>query len=420
MSKHIVILCALDTKGEEASYLKRLIEDRGMDTVLIDTGFGGEATISSDISAEEVANAGGGDITEIRASRDTGKMASIMSKGAIIKVQELSAKGQCDGIISFGGVSNTTLATNVMKTLPFGIPKFMVSSGASMPAYAARFIGTKDITMMHSVIDISGLNDLTRAVLERAAGGICGMVAASGGAVEPVSDSPLIAVTTFKFCEGCAHQVKELLEKKGYTVIPFHAQGMGDAAMEELIGQGLMDGIIDIVPAGVSEQLFGGNRAAGPHRLEAAGRRGIPQVIAPSGFDMISCGPLERRDTGDPLWTRHRLAQRKIFIPDEFRVQARTSADELRDIAAAVAEKLNRSEGPVRFFIPTRGWSTLSVQGAELYEPETDAVFAPALKDHLRPDIEVSEKDTELNSPEFAAVLVEALEGMIDRSKQEE
>jgi len=420
MSKHIVILCALDTKGEEASYLKQLIEDKGMNTVLVDTGFGGEATISSDISAVEVAKAGGGDITEIRASRDTGKMASIMCEGAIIKVQELFTKGQCDGIISFGGVSNTTLATNVMKMLPFGIPKFMVSSGASMPAYAAKFIGTKDITMMHSVIDISGLNDLTKAVLERAAGGICGMVAASGGAVEPVNDSPLIAVTTFKFSDACTHHVIELLKKKGYTVIAFHAQGMGDAAMEELIDQGLMDGIIDIVPAGVSEQLFGGNRAAGPHRLEAAGRRGIPQAIAPSGFDMISCGPLERRDTGDPLWTRHRLAQRKIFIPDEFRVQARTSADELRDIAAAVAEKLNRSEGPVRFLIPTRGWSTLSVKGAELYEPETDAVFAPALKGHLRPDIEVNEKDTDLNSPEFAAMLVEALQGMIDQSKQEE
>ena len=178
MSKHIVILCALDTKGEEANYLRELIKAKGMDVVLVDTGFGGKPTIPSDIPAQEVAKAGGGGIDEISASKNTGTLALIMGKGAIIKVQELLTKGQCDGAISFGGVSNTTLATSVMKTLPFGIPKFMVSSSASMPAYAAKFIGTKDITMMHSVVDISGLNDLTKAVLERAAGGICGMVGA--------------------------------------------------------------------------------------------------------------------------------------------------------------------------------------------------------------------------------------------------
>ncbi len=411
--KHIVILCSLDTKGNEASYLKELITAKGMQPILVDTGFGGEAMIPTAISSEEVAKAGGVDIVALRDSEDTGEASRIMAEGAAIKVRELSEKGQCDGIVSFGGVSNTTLATNVMKTLPFGIPKFMVSSAASMPAYAAKFIGTKDITMMHSVVDISGLNDLTKAVLERAAGGICGMAEASGGAVEPVSDSPLIAVTTFKFSEICSQRVMGLLEKKGYAVIPFHAQGMGDRAMEKLIDQGLFDGVVDVVPAGVSEHLLSGNRDAGPHRLEAAGRKGIPQVITPCGFDMLSCGPLGRRDTDDILWTKRGLAERKIFIPDEFRVQARSSADELRAIAAVVAEKLNRAKGPVRFFIPTQGWSALSFKGADLHDPEADAVFAPALREHLRDDIEVSEEEIDLNSVEFAKVLVEALEGMM-------
>jgi uncharacterized protein (UPF0261 family) len=413
MAKHIVILSTLDTKGEEAGYLKGLIEAQGFKTILVDTSIGGEPTIPPDISSEEVAAAGGGNIRDIRASRNTGEVTPVMIKGANLKVLELLAGDELDGIISFGGASNTTSATTVMKSLPFGIPKLMVSSTASMPVYAATYIGTKDITMMHSVVDISGINDLTKAVLERAAGGICGMAAASDGAVTPKSTSPLIALTTFKFAEECGQHVMALLEKKAYTVIPFHAQGMGDKAMEELIDQGLFQGVIDLVPAGVLEELLGGNRAAGPHRLEAAGRVGIPQVLTPCGFDMVSCGPLSRREKGDPLWTNLQLTKRKIFIPDEFRVQARTTADELARVATLVTQKLNQAKGPVKFLIPGKGWSTLSVEGADLYDPEADAAFAPALKEHLRPGIEVSVLPMELNSAEFAEALVGALEGMM-------
>jgi len=416
MPKHIVILSSLDTKGQEAKYLKDLIEAQGFKPILIDTSIGGEPTLQPDISSEEVARLGGGNIREIRASRNTGQITPIMIKGASTKVQELLAKGLLDGIISFGGASNTTSATSVMKALPFGIPKLMVSSTASMPAYAAKYIGTKDITMMHSVVDISGINDLTKAVLERAAGGICGMAAASGGPVKPASTSPLIAMTTFKFAEECGQHAMALLEKKGYTVIPFHAQGIGDSAMEELVEQGLFQGVLDLVPAGVIEELLGGNRAAGPNRLESAGKAGIPQVYTPCGFDMLSCGPLGRREKGDPLWMALELTKRKIFIPDEFRVQARTNGDEVRKVAAVVARKLNASKGPVKFFIPTRGWSSISSKGTDLYEPVTDALFAPVLKKSLRPDIEVAELPMELNSAEFAEALVTALDGMVRKS----
>jgi len=339
-----------------------------------------------------------------------------MIKGASVKIQELLTKGLLDGILSFGGASNTTSATSVMKALPFGIPKLMVSSTASMPAYAAKYIGTKDITMMHSVVDISGINDLTKAVMERAAGGICGMAAASGGPVKPVSTSPLIAMTTFKFAEECGQHAMALLEKKGYTVIPFHAQGIGDSAMEELIEQGLFQGVLDLVPAGVIEELLGGNRAASGLRLESAGKAGIPQIYTPCGFDMLSCGPLGRREAGDPLWINLRLAERKIFIPDEFRVQARTSGDEVGKVAEVVARKLNASKGPVKFFIPTRGWSSLSTKGADLFDPEADAAFCPALRERLRSDIQVSELPVDMNSPEFAEALVTALDSMVKKS----
>lgn len=414
MSKSIVILCSLDSKGKEAAFLKDRIEAHGAKAILVDISIGGEPSITPDITSEDVAKAGGGNIFEIRATKDTGRVTPIMVKGASVKVLELHGEGRLDGVIAFGGASNTTAATAVMKTLPFGIPKFMVSSTASMPAYAASYIGTKDITMMHSVVDIAGLNDLSMAVLERAAGGVCGMADASKGAVKPMTSSPLIALTEFKFSDDCSQRVKDLLEGKGYNVIPFHAQGIGDAAMEELISQGLFDGVIDVVPAGVGEHLVGGNRDPGPSRLEAAGRMGIPQVIAPCGFDMISCGPLGRKDTNDPLWTKRRLAERKLFIPDEFRVQVRSSADELRGIAAAVADKLNRSKGPVVFLIPTRGWSSLSVEGADLYDPEADRVFVSELKGLIDGRIEVQDIDTDLNAPEFADRLVETLVALME------
>ena len=413
MPKNIVILCSMDTKGEEGRFLKDKIAANGFHPVIVDIGIGREPSILPDISAETVARAGKGDICRIRVSRDTATAMSTMIRGACKLLLDMLEKDELGGLLAFGGASNTTTATSIMKQIPFGIPKLMLSTTAAMPAYAAEYFGTKDITMMHCVVDILGLNDLTRPVLEMAAGGICGMVKASSGAVTLSTDSIRIAVTGFKFSESCGQQVMDLLEKKGYTAIPFHAQGVSDKTMEDLIEQGIFSGVIDIVPAGVLEELLGGNRTAGPGRLEAAGRQGIPQVITPCGFDMLSCGPLSRKDKNDPLWTTLRLHERKIFIPDEFRVQVRTSADELKRLAVTVAEKLNQSKGPVKFIIPTKGWSALSVAGADLHEPETDAVFAPALRQHLRADIEIVEMDTEFSSPGYASRLVDALAQMM-------
>jgi uncharacterized protein (UPF0261 family) len=413
---NIVIVATLDTKGAETGFLKELIEQRGHNTILVDAGMGGEPTITPDISADEVAKAGGGDIEEMRASRETGKLTPIMIKGAIEKIKELHTAGKVDGIVSFGGASNTTVGTSVMKALPFGVPKFMLSSTASMPAYAARYIGTSDIAIMHSVLDIAGLNDLVKDAFRRAAGAICGMVE-SGPPItaEALRDreTPLIAVTEFKFSEGGGHHAMGYLAEKGYEPIAIHAQGIGDRAMEELIAQGIFDGVLDLVPAGVSEEWIGGNRAAGPTRLEAAGARGIPQVITPCGFDMISCGPLSRKDRADPLWTSRKLAERKMFLPDEFRLQIRTNADEVKETAKIVAQKLNKSKGPVKFLIPTQGWSNLSIEGADLHDPETDRVLAPELRKHLKSEIEVLELDTHLNTPEFARAAVDALDEMM-------
>jgi uncharacterized protein (UPF0261 family) len=405
IQKKIVIVSTLDTKGSEAAFLKTLIQERGHRVILLDINTGGNASLPPDISAKEVADAAGWDIEEIRKMKDTNKASSIIIEGAIKKIRSLFEKGDLDGIVSFGGASNTAIATTIMKSLPFGIPKVMLSSTAAMPAYAGGYFGTKDITMIHSVVDIAGLNPLVEMVLKRAAGAICGMVEMGEGRqflTRPSQEKDLIALTEFKFSEECCSHIRRLLKEKGFGVIPFHAQGTGDKAMEELIGDGFFKGVVDIVPAGVGEELLGGNRTAGPNRLEAAGKMGIPQIIAPCGFDMLSCGPLERGDRGDPLWVSKNIKNRKLFIPDAFRVQARTHPQELREIAREVARKLNRAKGPIAILIPLKGWSSLDQEGMPLYDPVGDRAFLDELKIHIDPKIPIVELDLHLNTREFA------------------
>jgi len=265
------------------------------------------------------------------------------------------------------------------------------------------------------------LNPLVKDVLKRSAGAICGMVEMGGGPTflsEVTQKKGLIALTEFKFSEECCSHIRHLLEEKGAEVIPFHAQGIGDRAMEDLIGEGLFQGVMDIVPAGVGEELLGGNRAAGPKRLEKAGEMGIPQIITPCGFDMLSCGPLERGDRGDPLWISKEIKNRKLFIPDRFRVQARTNAQELREIAREVARKLNQSKGPVAILIPLKGWSSLDKEGMPLYDPETDQAFIHELKVHLNPNIPIIELDLHLNTREFAEETVKHFLNLYGKNDQ--
>jgi uncharacterized protein (UPF0261 family) len=303
-----------------------------------------------------------------------------------------------------------------MKALPFGIPKLMVSSGIAMPSYTAGFFGSSDIVVISSVVDMMGLNELTKSVLIRAAGAICGMVETGvSSVIESLkqTETPLIAMTEFGYSEQCCQLIKQSLEDKGYELIAFHANGVSDKAMEDLLDQGIFDAVLDIVPGGLSEELLGGNRTAGPDRLNAAGKRGIPQVITPCGFEMISCGPLRRKDNGDPLWVSRNLADRNYFVQDAYRVQARTNADELRLIARTLAEKLNAARGQVKFLIPQKGWSEISVEGQPLHDPDTDRAFVNELRKNLGPGIEMKELELPFNSLEFARAVVDALQEMI-------
>jgi uncharacterized protein (UPF0261 family) len=412
----IVIVGMLDEREEALRIIKEKIEQRGHKTLLIDVSIGTGAIASSlkaDVRSEELAQLGGGEIEEIKKmlAKEREKATSIMAEGLTKKVLELYKSREIEGIIAIAGMTGTFLSMTAMKALPFGVPKLLISSVAAMPAYSTRladYFGVRDITVMHSVVDTVGLNPLVRTLAVNGANAICGMVEG----VEPPKKEkrPSIAITEFGFCDKGAHYVRELLEKD-YDLVSFHATGLGDRAAMDLVSQGFFEAFIDLVPASFSEFLFGGNRASGPDRLNAGIHQSIPYILAPCGFDMISCGPIERRDKGDSLWVSRKLSERKLLIQDAMRVQARTTPEEMETIAKAVAEKLNQYQNmrSIKFIIPKRGFSSLSVEGGALYDPVSDQAFIEGLKKHLNPEIKILEVNTDINSPDFAKAVVGAL-----------
>ncbi|MBW1897162.1 MAG: Tm-1-like ATP-binding domain-containing protein, partial [Deltaproteobacteria bacterium] len=401
---------------EGLSLIKGCIEERGHKIILIDITIGTgaiEPELQPEITCEQVAQAGGTTKEQIREmlSKDREKATSAMVEGLGKTLLDLHQNDQLQGVLAVGGMTGTSITLPAMKLLPFGLPKLLISSVAAMPAYAkklAEYFGVRDITVMHSVVDTVGLNPLVKNLMLNGAGAICGMVEAYRPPAKETK--PSIALTEFGFCDKGAHYVRELLEED-YSIISFHATGLGEKAAVDLVGQGLFEAFIDLVPGGFSEYLLGGNRAAGPDRLDAGGKQGKPYILSPCGFDMLSCGPIQRKDEGDALWTSRNLAERKLLVQDALRVQARPSEDESRFIAREVADKLNRHENKklVKFVVPTEGFSSLSVEGGALYDPVSDRAFIDELKKALDPEIEIIEIETHINTPEFARAVVEVL-----------
>jgi uncharacterized protein (UPF0261 family) len=416
----IAVVGMLDEREAGLSVIKEHIERRGHKTILIDITMGTGAitsTLQAEISCEDLAKTGGTTIDAVKEmlAKERDKATSIMATGLGKRLLDLYQAGELDGVIAVGGMTGTFITLSAMKQLPFGMPKVLISSVAAMPAYGkklAEFFGVRDITVMHSVVDTVGLNPLVRNLMVNGAGAICGMVEESQPS--PEAEKPSIAITEFGFCDKGAHYVRELLEEK-YNVISFHATGLGEKAAVDLVSQGLFEAFIDLVPGGFSEFLLGGNRAAGPDRLDAGINQGKPYILSPCGFDMISCGPIQRRDEGDPLWVSRKLAERKLLIQDAMRVQARTTLEELHTIAQAVADKLNthKDKRLVKFVIPTQGFSSISVKGGALYDPDLDRTFIDELRKNLDPEIEIIEVDTHINTPEFARSVVEALKQIL-------
>lgn len=404
MEKSILFIATLDTKHRESEYLREAINQiSGCRTLVMDISMAGHSLGGADISAAAVALSGGSSIEEINNSRERSKITATMINGAIAIAKDLLAKKEIDGIIGLGGSTGSLMATDVMRALPFGLPKIMVSATAALPGLATRYIGTGDIMLFHSVIEIAGLSPLLKNVLKRAAAAIAGMVNVDMLSKENLQSTgkKTIAMSQFGICEGCASAVMRKLEAQNYDVIGFSAAGVCDRAMEEMIAKGLFAAVIDLAPGGVGEHLMAGMRSAGPHRLEAAGKLGIPQIIAPSGVNLMS--PRKSRYKPD-------YHQRKKFDLDKLRTFLRLNEPEIIQVAEEFARKLNLAKGPVRVLLPLQGWSSIDGPESPIYEPKTDLLFVESLKKNISNNLVTIETfDLNLEDEAFADKIVEHL-----------
>ena len=409
MRKTVGIFSTLDTKAAETYFLKAQIEMRGCDTIVLDLGTRGLAGIPADVTREEIfarGNIGDGAF----AAEDRVKLGEIMTVGASAKINELYAAGKVQGVIGIGGATNSLMETNIMRTLPFGVPKLMVCSVAAAQGLASRYFGTSDIAILHSVVDFTGLNDLIRDVLERAAGSIVSMVQKSEevAKIKSIKSKKLVAMTQLSLCERTASLVRERLEEEGYQVIGFSATGVADKAMEELITkENMFAAVIDLAPGGVGEQIFGGTRAAGPNRLEAAGKNGIPQIIAPCAVNLMT--PPRSKYKPD-------YYQRQKYDLDALRTFLRLNDEELLIVARTMAPKLNLAKNRVKFLIPLKGWASFDIEGSAVYQPESDSIFIQEIKQQVKDHVEVIEVNANLDEPEFAEAVLKAFKEIMGDS----
>ena len=402
MDKSILIIGTFDTKAEELNFIKDQILARGQKARTLDAGVLQPSPAYVDIPNERVAAAGGRPLHELVSRRDRGQAVAVMAQGAAKVTRDLFDQGEISGVISLGGGSGTVIGTSAMRTLPVGVPKVMVSSMAS--GNMRPYVRTSDITMMYSVVDISGLNRISRRILRNAALAICGM--AEGREEKGPAERPLIATTMFGVTTPCVTEAKRVLEEKGYEVLVFHANGPGGMAMEQLIGEGQIQAVLDITTTELPDELCGGKGSAGPHRLEKAGEMRIPQVVVPGAMDMVNYFP----DSVPPQF-RHRL----LYVHNPATTLMRTSEEENRQLAEIMARKLSRANGPVVVYIPLRGFSAVDASGQPFFDPAADRAFVEALKNNLPARIPVIEKESHINDPSFARELAQALLELLGR-----
>ena len=397
MAKTVCIVGTMDTKGIEFAFIKEQIESSGVSTCVINTGILGEPQLTPDISADEVAQAGGSSLQALRDEEDRGNSVAVMAQGAAALVAEKHAAGEIDGIISLGGSAGTTIGTTAMQAVPVGVPKIMVSTLAS--GDTSPYVQSKDISMMYSVVDIAGINRLSRQILANAAGAIVGMVNAE--APETTTDKPLIAATMFGVTTPCVTKAREILEDAGYEVLVFHATGTGGQAMEDLVKGGFLAGVLDVTTTELADELVGGILSAGPDRLEAAGESGLPQVIVPGALDMVNFGP--------PDTVPENFSDRLFYQHNPTVTLMRTTAEETAELGRIMARKLSEAQGPTTVIIPTQGVSAIDQTDQPFNSPEARAAWSENLKAHIGDNVTVIEMDAHINDDEFATKLAETL-----------
>jgi len=401
MKPTVLLIGTFDTKGAEYAFVRSCILERGHGVLTMDLGILGEREgpgFPVDVSAEEVAIAGGGSLATLRERRDRGSAVLVMLAGSRVLTRRLFADGRAGGVLGLGGGGGTAMITAAMRELPVGVPKVMVSTMAS--GNTAPYVDVKDVTMMYSVVDIAGLNPLSRRILHNAAGAICGMLERSA----PVSNAggrPLIAATMFGVTTPCVTVARERLEAEGYDVLVFHATGSGGRAMEGLIDDGYFAGVLDVTTTEWADEVVGGVLTAGPRRLSAAGRKGIPQVVSVGAVDMVNFGA--------PETLPDRFRARTIYRHNPSVTLMRTTPQECRAIGRRIAEQLSRAAGPVALMLPLQGVSMLDAPGQPFHDDEADRALFAALHEHAGPNVAVHDLDLHINDVPFAHALADEL-----------
>ncbi len=406
----VLLIGTLDTKGEEYRYVRDRILAAGHQTLVMDLGVLGEPPFPADIPSFEVARAGGADIGALRARGDRGSAIDAMQRGACVLVPALFAEGRFDGVLGLGGGGGTAMIAAAMRTLPVGVPKLIVSTMAS--GNTAPYVDVKDITLMYSVADIAGLNPLSRRILGNAAGAIAGMVAEAAWDAADASrrDRPLLAATMFGVTTPAVTAVRERLERSGFDVLVFHATGAGGRAMEGLIDEGHVAGVVDLTTTEWCDEVVGGVLSAGPDRLGAAARAGIPQVVSVGALDMVNFGPIET--------VPERFRTRTLYRHNDAVTLMRTTADECITIAKCIAGQLNRATGPTVVVLPLRGVSAIDAEHKPFYDPDADRALFQTLRENLSPTVRIVELDAHINDPAFAETVTNEMLALLAQSQR--
>lgn len=399
--KTIAILGTFDTKGKELKFIKDCIESAGCATLCVHTGVF-EPLIEPDVSNADLAAAVGADINAIIEKRDRATATDVLSRGTQALIPQLYAQGKFDGIISIGGSGGTSLATPAMRALPLGVPKVMVSTMAS--GDVSPYVGTSDVIMIPSVVDAEGLNDISKVIFQNACNAVVGMVQ---NKKEIVSDGkPLLAATMFGVTTPCIKAAKEYLEGEGYDVLVFHATGTGGQCMEALIEQGFIKGVLDMTTTEWCDQVVGGVLAAGPDRLTAAGKAGIPQVVSVGALDMVNFGPWDTVPA--------QFKERNLYKHNPTVTLMRTTPEECVQIGTEIASRIVEAKGKTALMLPLKGVSAIATEGQAFYDADADEALFSTLKEKVAGSaVEVIEMDTDINDSEFAIAAAKKLISML-------
>jgi uncharacterized protein (UPF0261 family) len=394
----VALIGTLDTKGEEIAYVRDRLAALGVGTLVIDSGILGAPGAEADVPRAEVAAAGGHALVDVQAAGSRGAAVALMREGVRETVVRLFADGRVQGVLCLGGAEGALLGAAAMQALPLGVPKLVVSPSASGRRRFGDFVGESDVGVIHSVVDILGINAISRAIFDNAAAAMAGMVRDAGAALGELGER-CVGITMLGQTTPGVMRLREALARAGHEPVIFHANGVGGPAMEHLCEAGALHGVVDYTLSELANTLMDGIHATGPERLRVAGRLGLPQVVVPGCVDFFNQGP---RDT-----VPERYRSRKSYFHNPVATLVRLEHHEEAALGALVAERLNEAAGPVRVVAPTRGFSLADAEGGDLWDPVADGAFLDALAEGLRPDIPFEAIDAHVDDDAFADLVAE-------------